>query len=200
MNGMREGLLVVDEDLRVIASNRAAHQLFPFANDRLDSRRLTELTRNTQVYSAFLTAIKTHSEQSGLRIETPDRRMFDLRVVPLADVDRSRTRGALGVFFDITRLERLERVRQEFLSNVSHELRTPLTAILAFVETLESGALDDKENSRRFLEIIRKNAARMSRLTEDLLTLARTDRSDAAPSPNCSTSANCSGYVSCRRG
>jgi len=172
MNGMREGLLVVDEDLRVIASNRAAHQLFPFANDRLDSRRLTELTRNTQVYSAFLTAIKTHSEQSGLRIETPDRRMFDLRVVPLADVDRSRTRGALGVFFDITRLERLERVRQEFLSNVSHELRTPLTAILAFVETLESGALDDKENSRRFLEIIRKNASRMHGLIDDILELS----------------------------
>jgi two-component system phosphate regulon sensor histidine kinase PhoR len=172
MNGMREGLLVVDEDLRVIASNRAAHQLFPFTDDRLDSRRLTELTRNTQVYNAFLSAIKTHSEQSGLRIETTDRSMFDLRVVPLTDVDGSGTRGALGVFFDITRLERLERVRQEFLSNVSHELRTPLTAILAFVETLENGGLDDKENSQRFLEIIRKNASRMHGLIDDILELS----------------------------
>src|SRR5437660_10729817 len=98
--------------------------------------------------------------------------MFDLRVVPLADVDRSRTRGALGVFFDITRLERLEQIRQEFLSNVSHELRTPLTAILAFVETLETGALDDRETSQRFLSIIRRNATRMQDLIDDILELS----------------------------
>src|SRR5918911_4042411 len=77
-----------------------------------------------------------------------------------------KTRGAIGVFFDITRLERLERVRQEFLSNVSHELRTPLTAILAFVETLEAGALEDPQHSRQFLAVIRKNAGRMHGLIE----------------------------------
>jgi signal transduction histidine kinase len=78
----------------------------------------------------------------------------------------------IGVFFDITRLERLERVRQEFLSNVSHELRTPLTAIIAFVETLEEGAIDDTENNRRFLSVIRKNAVRMRNLIDDILELS----------------------------
>jgi two-component system, OmpR family, phosphate regulon sensor histidine kinase PhoR len=81
-------------------------------------------------------------------------------------------RGAIGVFFDITRLERLERVRQEFLSNVSHELRTPLTAIIAFVETLEGGAMGDPENSRRFISIIGRNAARMRSLINDILELS----------------------------
>ena len=76
------------------------------------------------------------------------------------------------MFFDITRLERLEIVRQEFLSNVSHELRTPLTSIIALAETLEHGALDDKENNRRFLSIIQKNATRMQRLIEDILELS----------------------------
>src|ERR1051326_9389866 len=98
--------------------------------------------------------------------------MFDLRVVPLTDVDGSGTRGALGVFFDITRLERLERVRQEFLSNVSHELRTPLTAIIAFVETIEDGALDEPENARRFLSAVRRNAERMRDLINDILELS----------------------------
>jgi two-component system phosphate regulon sensor histidine kinase PhoR len=79
--------------------------------------------------------------------------------------------GALGVFFDITRTERLEIVRQEFLSNVSHELRTPLTAILAFVETLQNGAFDDPESSQRFLSIIGKNASRMHGLIDDILEL-----------------------------
>ena len=80
--------------------------------------------------------------------------------------------GALGVFIDVTRIERLEQIRQEFLSNVSHELRTPLTAILAFVETLEAGAMDDKESSQRFLSIIRRNAARMQDLIDDILELS----------------------------
>ena len=80
--------------------------------------------------------------------------------------------GALGVFIDVTRLERLEQVRQEFLSNVSHELRTPLTAMLAFIETLEAGAIDDKEASQRFLSIIRRNAVRMHELIDDTLELS----------------------------
>ena len=72
----------------------------------------------------------------------------------------------------MTRIERLEHVRQEFLSNVSHELRTPLTAILAFIETLEAGALDDTEASKRFLAIIRRNATRMHDLIDDILELS----------------------------
>ena len=73
----------------------------------------------------------------------------------------------------MTRIERLERVRQEFLSNVSHEVANPTpTAILAFVETLESGALGDVENSQRFLSIIRRNANRMHTLIDDILELS----------------------------
>lgn len=173
LGGMREGLLVVDSDMRVVASNPAAHRLFNLDAEKLDSRRLTELTRNPAIYSAFLDALNGN-ERSGVKVEThdPSRRVFDLRVVPLGVVGRKNSAGAIGVFFDITQLEKLERVRQEFLSNVSHELRTPLTAILAFVETLEAGALDDPENSRRFLSIIRKNAARMHNLIDDILELS----------------------------
>jgi two-component system, OmpR family, phosphate regulon sensor histidine kinase PhoR len=172
-SGMREGLLVIDSDMRVVASNQAAHQLFTLYEGKLESQRLTELTRQPAVYSAFLGALKGE-ERAGVKVEThgPDRRIFDLRVVPLKGVDGKSTQGAIGVFFDVTRLERLERVRQEFLSNVSHELRTPLTAILAFVETLESGALGDVENSQRFLSIIRRNANRMHTLIDDILELS----------------------------
>ena len=96
--------------------------------------------------------------------------MFDLRVVPIGGNGKG-PEGALGVFFDITRTERLEHVRQEFLSNVSHELRTPLTSIIAFVETLENGAIEDGESCQRFLSIIRKNASRMQGLIDDILEL-----------------------------
>ena len=172
LNGMREGLLVVDKEMRVIASNESAQRLFNSGERKLALQRLTQLTRNPAIYSAFLNALQG-TERSGVKVETfgPQRRAFDLRVVPLTSENGSETQGAIGVFFDVTKLERLERVRQEFLSNVSHELRTPLTAIMAFVETLESSNANPEDN-RRFLAIIRKNAARMNSLIGDILELS----------------------------
>ncbi|HKZ78491.1 MAG TPA: ATP-binding protein [Pyrinomonadaceae bacterium] len=173
MGGMREGLLVVDEDLRVVASNAAARLLFNSTRDKLDSQRLTDLTRNPEIFSAFLEGLRG-KKIAEVKVEMygPTRRVFDLRVVPLNSGERDATQGAIGVFFDITQLEKLERVRQEFLSNVSHELRTPLTAILAFVETLEADTLKENEDNRRFLSIIRRNAARMHALIDDILELS----------------------------
>jgi two-component system phosphate regulon sensor histidine kinase PhoR len=204
MNGMREGLLVVDKDMRVVASNAASHRLFNLSRGKLNAQRLTELTRNPAIYGAFLDALKG-MERSGVKVEThgPERLVFDLRVVPLAGSSGSArssgsprvskgsngtaeveamqaAEGALGVFIDVTRIERLEHVRQEFLSNVSHELRTPLTAILAFIETLEAGAIDDKEAGLRFLAIIRRNATRMHDLIADILELSAIEAGNVA--------------------
>jgi len=172
MSGMREGLLVVDKDMRVVASNSAAHKLFNPSVPALKSQRLTELTRNPAVYSAFLDGLQG-IERNDVKVEThgPERQVFDLRVIPIGNANGNGAEGALGVFFDITRTERLELVRQEFLSNVSHELRTPLTSIIAFVETLETGATEDPESCQRFLSIIRKNASRMHELIDDILEL-----------------------------
>lgn len=174
LNEMREGLLVIDRDMRVLTANRAAQQLvFNLGGDGIFSRRLTELTRNPAIYDAFLDGIRG-TERSGVKVETygPERRVFDLRVVPLRSAADGGISGALGIFFDVTRLERLELVRQEFLSNVSHELRTPLTSIIALTETLEDGALADSQNNRRFLSIIKKNSTRMHRLIDDILELS----------------------------
>jgi two-component system phosphate regulon sensor histidine kinase PhoR len=73
-------------------------------------------------------------------------------------------------------LEKLERVRKDFVINVSHELRTPLASIQGYTETLLDGAIHDPEHNLRFLSIIRHNAERLARLTEDLLTLSRIEQ------------------------
>lgn len=70
-------------------------------------------------------------------------------------------------------LEKLERIRKDFVINVSHELRTPLASIQGYTETLLDGAIHDPDNNIRFLTIIRQNAERLTRLTADLLTLSR---------------------------
>lgn len=71
----------------------------------------------------------------------------------------------------ISNLEKLDRIRTDFVANVSHELKTPLTSIKGFIETLEDGAIDDKEKAIRFLSIIRKHAERLSNIINDLLSL-----------------------------
>jgi two-component system phosphate regulon sensor histidine kinase PhoR len=173
MNSMREGVLIVDDDMRIIASNSTAHETFQGVDGKLENLRLSDLTRNPSIHDAFRAAVdKGEHAEVKVEMRRGDRLIYDLRVAPLRFESAGRSRGAIGVFFDITQLERLERVRQEFLSNVSHELRTPLTAIIAFVETLEEGAIDDSENNRRFLTVIRRNAERMHNLIDDILELS----------------------------
>lgn len=172
LDEMREGLLVIDTDMRVVASNKAARDVLSETKP-IQSRRLTELTRNPAIYDAFLDALQG-KQRENVKVETFNngRRVFDLRVVPFHSSGNGSIAGAVGVLFDVTRLDRLEIVRQEFLANVSHELRTPLTSILASAETLEAGAINNAENSERFLSIIQKNATRMQRLIHDLLELS----------------------------
>ncbi|MGH9902617.1 MAG: PAS domain-containing protein, partial [Pyrinomonadaceae bacterium] len=118
MDSMREGVLVVDGAMRVVASNRAARELFGSGEELIPARRLSELTRNPSIHVAFTAALE-RGERAEVKVETldSDRRFFDLRVAPLGPPGGGEARGAIGVFFNITRLERLERVRQEFLSN-----------------------------------------------------------------------------------
>jgi two-component system, OmpR family, phosphate regulon sensor histidine kinase PhoR len=186
MKNMHEGMLVVDQTMRVVAANRTAREIFSRVGGTLEQKRLSDLTRNPTIHTAFSEAFERNTRADAkVEMQTEGRRTFNLRVFPLHLSGDINTRGAVGVFFDITRLERLERVRQEFFSNVSHELRTPLTAIMAFVETLEDGAMEDTENSRRFLAVIRRNAERMHNLIDDILELsdieAGTHRVSPAP-------------------
>lgn len=173
MSCMREGVIVIDDTMSVVNSNPAATRIFNGIAGGMEGKRLTDLTRLPAILNAFGSALE-QGEVAEVEVEMreSDRATFDLRVAPLLLDDQTRASGAIGVFFDITRLERLERVRQEFLSNVSHELRTPLTAILAFVETLQEGAINDPENNQRFLAIIGKNASRMHSLIDDILELS----------------------------
>ena len=97
--------------------------------------------------------------------------------------------GVLVAFEDVTPYEEAGQMRSDFVANVSHELRTPLTALSGFIETLRGPARDDAEARDRFLDIMEREAARMNRLVQDLLSLSRvedtermrpTDRVDVA--------------------
>jgi len=166
----RESVLVVGADTRIVAANLAAYAAFARPQGILESKRLSEVIRDLNLHEAFHKALE-ENKISDIKLEIPgsEKRRYDVHIAP---IHLDGKKNAVGFFYDITQIEHLETVRQEFLSNISHELRTPLTAIIAFVETLEDGAIDDHENNRRFLGVIRRNAERMRHLINDILELS----------------------------
>ncbi len=166
----RECVIVVDGDLRVAHCNTPAVAAFGRDNHIPTAGRLSEVIRDLDLHEAFRKAIYFQSS-SDVRLELPtaEKRRFDVHVAP---IQFDQANFAIGFFYETTQIDRLELVRQEFLSNISHELRTPLTSILAFVETLEDGGIEDKENNMRFLSVIRRNAERMHSLIADILELS----------------------------
>lgn len=167
---LREGAIVVGEDTRILASNQAAYEAFGRRSDHFKEKRLSEIIRDLSLHEAFRRALQ-NEELSDIKLELPgvEKQKYEVHIAPL---QLDKINGAIGIFYDITQINHLESVRQEFFSNISHELRTPLTSILAFVETLEDGAIDDKENNQHFLKVIRKNAQRMHHLIDDILELS----------------------------
>jgi two-component system phosphate regulon sensor histidine kinase PhoR len=93
----------------------------------------------------------------------------------LSDSQRGKI-GVLIVLHDVTRLRHLEEVRCDFVANVSHELRTPITSIKGFIETLLDGALEDKDNAGRFLQIMLRQVNRLDAIISDLLALSRIEK------------------------
>lgn len=170
LEAMRESVLIVNPELRIIALNSAAYKSFARNNGELENRRLTEVIRDLDLHKAFLNTLET-DVASDVKIEIlgNERRQYNVHIEPIS---LGAAKGAIGFFYDVTKVKHLENVRQEFLSNISHELRTPLTSIIAFVETLEDGAIDDSKNNLRFLGVIRKNAERMHRLIDDISELS----------------------------
>jgi two-component system phosphate regulon sensor histidine kinase PhoR len=171
LGASRAGMLVVDSFLRIEAANASAAEAFAGPVGAVQGRRLSEVIRDAGLHEAFRMALTT-ATTTDLKLELTgtEKRIFDVHVAPLS---LETGRYAVGSFYDITQIERLERVRQEFLSNISHELRTPLTSILAYVEKLEDGAVDDPEHNRRFLGVIRRNAERMHSLIADIAELSQ---------------------------
>jgi two-component system phosphate regulon sensor histidine kinase PhoR len=171
VEGMREGLLLVGADGRVRLANEPLRRTLDLAFDPA-GHSLAEVVRHPVVLQDIETALTRGVEVRESILRLPSGRSFQVRTTPLNPSGQGGADAAIVLFFDITRLEKLESVRREFVANVSHELRTPLTSIKAFVETLLEGGRDDPENAERFLGIIRKHADRMGALIEDLTDLS----------------------------
>ena len=166
LNSMQDAVIAVGSDGRVQWANRGMERLVP-QRTRLNAP-VVETVRDPQFLAAVRDATEGKKIASARAGSIVPGRSFDVTAAPLPGG------GAVAVLRDLTETERVEKTRRDFIANVSHELRTPLTSIQGYTETLLDST-SENGHVREFLEIVRKNAARMSRLTEDLLTLARVE-------------------------
>lgn len=172
---MLDGLVIVGVDGRIVFANRAAGEFFATTKSMV-GRTVLEATRRHEV-AAMLQDAERHSQALGheLRLDHGGKtRILQVHALALGPAEGIGG-GTLLIFNDITRLRQLESVRQDFVANVSHELRTPLSLIKGAAETLLDGAKSDPVARDRFLDIIDKNAGRLTLLIDDLLLLARLD-------------------------
>jgi two-component system, OmpR family, phosphate regulon sensor histidine kinase PhoR len=179
---MVEGVLAVDERMRITYSNRAFCRAVGVPGAIPDRTPLPEVVRHPALSDLFTEVLRQGEPQERrvVLVLAGEELTFEVQAAPLASTSG---RGVFAILYDITHLERLERVRRDFVANVSHELRTPLTAIRGYSETLLEGGLEDAENSRRFAEIIKAHAIRLGNITSDLLTLSELESGRAGTPP-----------------
>jgi two-component system phosphate regulon sensor histidine kinase PhoR len=165
---MEEGVIVTDPKGNVTMANRKAEELF---GKELREKRVVEISRNPELHRIIEEGSKKGETVTGeITIAVPYPVSLSVTMTPL--IRNTEKLGSVIVFHEITLLKKLETMRIDFVANVSHELKTPLTAIKGFAETLKEGAINDKDHAARFVDIIKENADRLSRLVEDLLTLS----------------------------
>ena len=180
LSSMVEGVLAVDKDLRVTFCNNSFARAVGARIPVQAGMPLLELVRDPGLLD-IMNSVLTSGERTERRLTLPAAadHTFEILSGPMAGAS---TRGALAILHDVSELERLERVRKDFVANVSHELRTPLAAIRGYAETLLSGALQDEQYNRRFVEIIEAQATRLSNIASDLLTISELE-SNGRPAP-----------------
>ncbi|MFW6139208.1 MAG: sensor histidine kinase, partial [Spirochaetota bacterium] len=166
---MSEGIVLINTEGIIMRSNRAAEEMFRTKQQGLQGKNLNALIRSDRIKEAVKKITQGASSWYGrVNINIPDTREIDFFCTSLG-----KQAGIVVVLRDVTRMAKLERVRQEFMANVSHELKTPVTSMKGFVETLLGMDPIDQKALRKFLDIINKNILRMENIIQDLLTLSR---------------------------
>jgi two-component system phosphate regulon sensor histidine kinase PhoR len=167
LDGMREGVLLLDRDGRVVLTNPALREMLRLGVD-VTGRMPLEMIRSSELQSALDEVVRSQAVVTAeLELGDTDRRRLLLRAAPFLS-----SGGSLAVFIDVTELRRLETIRRDFVANVSHELRNPVAAVRSAAETLRLPGLG-AEAAADFLGIIERNADRLQQLLQDLLDLAR---------------------------
>jgi two-component system, OmpR family, phosphate regulon sensor histidine kinase PhoR len=170
LDAMQEAVISISADGQVRWFNSVMQRIA--GSQIYAGRPLVHSVRDPELLACVRGALERGEVSTGRATNVFSGRVFEVNAVPLP------SGGALAVLHDVTGIEAAQKVRRDFVANVSHELRTPLTSIQGYVETLIDDPSPNPEMTLEFLGVILKSAARMNRLTEDLLALATVESPD----------------------
>ncbi len=170
LNTMVDGVVVLDGERRAVLVNSAAEELLGLARGQSLGGRFADIVRDDELLRIVAVSVESQAPQQAETDLLHQRRLVRAMAIPIG---RSSGGSVLVTLHDLTQIRRVHTTRREFVTNVSHELRSPLASIKAIVETLESGALEERERAVEFLARIGRDVDRMTLLVNDLLELSR---------------------------
>ncbi|MBV1817816.1 two-component system histidine kinase PnpS [Anaerosalibacter bizertensis] len=176
-----DGLIALDNNFNLILFNPAAEKIFGIEGQKIMGKNILDVFLEDKTYKIFegLTSNETIWEKE-MEIYSPEYRVLNVYANPIIlNNDPTRKLGMVYLFQDVTKVKKLERVREDFVANVSHELKTPLTSIKGFIETLKDGAIEDENVSYKFLDIIDVEVDRLNCLVDDLLLLSEIENKNS---------------------
>jgi len=178
---MSDGVALIDGEGRIARSNHSLATLLDEPRPAEPGTRFTDFVRNAELHELVQRArAGGGAVEADLRLWTPRPRVLHARAASLGE---GAAAPVLLVLRDLTEIESVSRIRQDFVANVSHELRTPLTTIRGYAETLLDGGLEDEAHRRGFVESIRGGAARLEQMVGELLSLSELERVGGALRP-----------------
>ncbi len=178
LRSMKEGVLAVDNDERIIRINQAAIGFFAINDDEPRKRLIQEVIRHSSILEFIREALKQNVHLNrDITVTNSGEQILRLTSNPLLDVS-GKILGILILINEITRLKKLDKMRQDFVANVSHELKTPITSIKGYMETLREGQVDDTETVEKFYAIVARQADRMNAIVTDLLQLSHIEQQE----------------------
>ncbi len=178
LKSITDGLLIIDPKGYIMLANQSFKDILKI-DESPEGKPVIEVIRNIDLINIISSSMSKKQDMTDeITVKKAGKDIYLLaKAMPVVDSE-GRISFLIILLHDISRLKYLENVRKDFVANVSHELKTPVTAIKGYAETLLDGAIDDKENAKKFVEIIKNQADRLNMLVEDLLTLSRIEFGD----------------------
>lgn len=167
LSSFADGVAAIDNIGCLTHYNPALMKMF----GAVDVKVPMDLVPDESVWEMFHSVYESR-EPVTMHYQMPNDRALWISIVPVTAEDGECT-GVVGLFKDVTDLERLEKTRRDYVANVSHELRTPLTAVRGLLEPLADGMIQDDETKQRYYKIMLREVVRLSRLITDMLELSR---------------------------
>lgn len=173
---MADGVIAVDINGEIAHANLIAKNILKVDEEDLEIKGYDEIIYPVNKHLTIKNIIQSE-DLKGKRMIEIDSSTYMARFAPYLN-EGDDFGGIIIVFQDITEQQNLDNLRREFVANVSHELKTPITTIKSYTETLINGALDNKDLSIQFLNVINDESDRMHRIVKDLLQLSNFDNKD----------------------